>query len=137
MNDLIKYLLDYAFDREINLVLAKELDPSFPSCAISARRSILINLNWKNHNELPFIIAHEIAHILEDDPGVCYYSSATSRVKIEARANSRAIGLMLGYCQVNDIDVDNPLAFCDCFGVPTEYAYLVYLKLDTSNPDRR
>lgn len=129
MNDLVNYLLNFAFDQGIGSILTKEPAPDFPSCAISENRMIIINLNWHHPYELPFIIAHEIAHVLEGDPGTCYYSSSTTRIKAEGRANERAIELILNYCHAYDIPVSNSVAFCEQFGIPTELDYIAYLKI--------
>lgn len=130
MNDLITSIVNYAFDRGIGVVMTHQLPAQFPSSASDEERKILVNLNWRKQTEIPFIIAHEIGHLVNGDSGVNYYSSATIRSKSEAAANSFAIGLLMEYCQAQGLVVDNPVTFCERFGVPASLDYLVYLKMN-------
>ena len=67
MNELIEYLLNYAFDHGIGYKLV-HADPYDPSLSLKKHNLMVINLNWHNQSELPFIIGHEIGHfILGDD----------------------------------------------------------------------
>lgn len=129
MNDLITHLINYAFDHGIGVVMTHRLPAHFPSSASAGERKILVNLNWREPTEIPFIIAHEIGHLVNGDNGVRYYSSATIRSKSEAAANSFAIGLLMECCQAQGLVVDNPVTFCERFGVPASLDYLVYLKM--------
>lgn len=130
-NDLIRWLINWAFDHDIGVTITSDLPADFPSSASSRQRKILFNTNWQNKNELPFILAHEIGHLLDHDEGINYYSSATIHNKTEYQANCTAIDLLLQYCQRNDMDVDNPISFCECFGVPIELEYVVVLKISS------
>lgn len=49
--------------------------------------------------------------------------------KTEYRANCTAIDILLSYCYDNDIEIDNPITFCEQFGVPINFEYIVSLKL--------
>lgn len=130
MSDLITYLINYTFDHGIGVVLTHQLPAQFPSSASAGERKILVNLNWQKQTEIPFIIAHEIGHLVNGDSGVNYYSSATIRNKSEAAANSFAIGLLMEYCQAQGLTVNNPVTFCERFGVPASLDYLVCLKMN-------
>ena len=68
VSDLIKWLYSYAFDHKIG-VLQITTAKEYSSLADKNKRTIVINNNWKNKKELPFIIGHEIGHIMEGNPG--------------------------------------------------------------------
>lgn len=117
MNDAITWLCAYAFDRNINVTLDKlSFSTDVPSCMFG--RSIIINTNWKNQNELPFIIAHEIGHVLNEDEGKLYYSTSTAHSKFETAANERAIDLLLEYCDHEDFLPNNYIDFMELYGIP-------------------
>lgn len=119
MNDIITYLLNFAFDRGIEIVWTDKLKPTAPSCAVPKDNKIIINGQWHDANELPFQIAHEIGHMLNGDEGVLYYSSYCSHSKIEANADIKAIDLLLDYCFLNDKQTENYSDFMYCYSVPS------------------
>lgn len=129
MNNLISYLINYGFDRGISSTLTEELPPDFPSSASSKYQKVLINMNWHNKWEVPFSFAHELGHLINHDEGVNYYHSVTVHTKTEYRANCTAIDILLSYCYDNDIEIDNPIIFCEQFGIPFNLEYIVSLKL--------
>lgn len=129
MDELITYLINFALARGIGVTVSSQLPVDFPSSASSKQRKILFNTNWQNKSELPFILAHEIGHLLDDDEGINYYSSATVHNQTEYRANCTAIDLLLHYCCINNINVDNPIKFCEQFGIPNEFEYIAALKI--------
>lgn len=119
MNDIIRWLCDFAFDHQIGVTLNNlNFDQNVPSCMYG--KSIIINLNWKNENEIPFIFAHEIGHVLNEDEGRLYYSTATAHSKIEASANERAVYLLLEYCKNEDLLPDNYIDFMELYGIPRQ-----------------
>lgn len=129
MNNLISYLINYGFDRGISSTLTEELPPDFPSSASSKYQKVLINMNWHNKWEVPFSFAHELGHLINHDEGVNYYHSVTVHTKTEYRANCAAIDILLSYCYDNDIEANNPIDFCERFGIPINLEYIVSLKL--------
>lgn len=118
MENLINWLLNYAFDHGIGYVLTNKLPSSIPHTASAKRRMILINKHYGNPQEMPFAIAHEIGHVMDGDSGIRYYCSTTIHDKAEYRANQFAIKLLKQYCQDNDIDCDNQVDFYRRFGIP-------------------
>lgn len=86
-------------------------------------------MNWRNKWEVPFSFAHELGHLINHDEGVNYYHSVTVHTKTEYRANCTAIDILLSYCYDNDIEIDNPIVFCEQFGIPFNLEYIVSLKL--------
>lgn len=128
-NDLIRWLINWAFDHDIGVTITSDLPADLPHCASAKRRSILINRNYGNPAELPFAFAHELGHVLNGDDGIRYYQSASVHNKCEYQANLAGIRLLLKYCRTNDISVDNPVSFCERFGIPSEYEYVVALSM--------
>lgn len=136
MNNLLSFLINYGFDHGISTTLTHKLSPDFPSSSSKAKQKVLINMNWSNKSEIPFILAHELGHLLNGDSGVNYYRSPTVHNKTEFGANSTAINLLIDFCHRYDLYFNNPIQFCEQFGVPAELEYIVANKL-TSKRDRR
>lgn len=55
------------------------------------------------------------------------FCASTVQTKTEYKTRRTAIRVLLKYCRVNDIDVSNLIKFCERFGIPTEYKYIVSL----------
>ncbi|MCH5379865.1 ImmA/IrrE family metallo-endopeptidase [Limosilactobacillus reuteri] len=127
MDDLITYLTKYGASKGIIIRLTRKLDPYFPSCARD--NHVLINMRWHNKWEIPFSYAHELGHIINGDEGTNYYHSATIHSKTEFEANKTAIDILIDYAIKNDVCIDNPVSFCEQFGVPYRLEYVVALKL--------
>lgn len=128
-NDLVQWLMNWAFDHGISVTFNPYLPPSLPHCASAAKRKILMNWKYGNPNEIPFALAHEIGHIVDDDPGVRYYTCATIHDKAEYRANTFGIRLLKQYCTNHDIHIDCSVKFCEVFGIPTRLDYIAELEL--------
>lgn len=124
-NDLIRWLMNWAFDHGIAVILTSKIKKDLPHCASASKKTVLINLNYGNWKEIPFALAHEIGHIVDEDKGTRYYSSATLHDKAEYRANTFGVRLLCTYCQVNDIHINNAIKFCEVFGVPSNLDYIV------------
>ena len=136
MDDLTKYLINYAFDHGIGVVLTNQLPAELPSAASFQRRKVLINMNWQPKTEIPFIMAHEIAHVLNGDDGTRYYESATIHSKVEYQANLTAVEILLNYCHNLDIEASNPVHLCENFGIPTALEYVVREQVQTYHVSR-
>lgn len=126
LNDLIEWLVNYAFDNNIGCILTRCLKPETPSSSYGDERIVIVNMNWKHPDEIPFSFAHEIGHILNGDKGVHQFS-ATGSSKEEYHANITGIKLLNLYCQKHDISVNNPVRFCECFGIPNQFDYIASL----------
>ena len=124
MEDLMEWLINYAFDHHIGVQLTSYLQPHTPSTSYGDYRLVVVNTRWYKHNEVPFSLAHEIGHVINGDRGVHAYT-ATAETKEEHAANVTGIKLLLAYCQEHDIYFDNPVVFCQQFGAPLELDYLV------------
>lgn len=86
MNNTTKYLFNFAYDNQISIILDKKINVPFSD---PKRRLVVIN------NYEPFPLAHEIAHILNDDPGILYFTQSKS--SIEGGANKLAVKLLAEY----------------------------------------
>lgn len=128
-NDLVQWLMNWAFDHGISVTFNPYLPPSLPHCASAAKRKVLMNWKYGNPDEIPFALAHEIGHIVDDDPGTRYYKSATLHDKAEYRANLFGISLLKQYCIAHDISINSAIKFCEVFGIPEKLDYVVSLEL--------
>ena len=117
MNELIEYLLNYAFDHEIGykLVCADSYDPSL---SLKKHNLMVINLNWHNQSELPFIIGHEIGHFILGDEGIMYYSSFSGQNSEEKSADLYALNLLYDYACNNGQYFEEPGQFIQMYGIP-------------------
>lgn len=132
MNSTLQYLFNYAFSNKIGVTVTNNLSPTTPSMSRSSNQTILINLNWHNQNEIPFIFAHEIAHLLNNDVGILYYTSSNSRSKIETSANIKAIEILTNYSEILGFEITNPITFMESFGIPLKFEDLVINQLEKS-----
>lgn len=125
MDNIMTYLINYALDHGISCMVCPNLPSHIPHSASAKNRKILINPNYGSPNELPFATAHELGHVLNGDTGIRYYQSANVHSKCEYQANLTGIRLLLTYCYSNDITISNPISFCERFGIPFEFDYIV------------
>lgn len=112
------------FDNGINYILTDQISPNVPSCAIPSKNTIIINAKYGNQKELPFTIAHEIGHILNNEADVLYFTGFSNHSKIEMRANRRAVKLLLEYCNCHDLALE-PAKFAETFGIPSSFEDMV------------
>lgn len=125
MDDVINYLLNFAMKNKIGFVWTDLLTPYTSSAADCKNREIVINGNWHNKKELPFMIAHEIAHILNKDMGILYFTSNSSKSHIESNANAGAINILVDYCDKLGLSRYNAIKFMDVFGIPANLESIV------------
>ena len=95
------------------------LDEYTPPCASATYNKIVMNTNWHNQNEIPFQLAHEIAHIQNHDDCemAFYHASYSSQERMEREANLGAIKLLLPIFK--DIGYENnPVTFMQVFNIP-------------------
>lgn len=117
MNELIQWLFNFGYDHDISIDTTKQLNPDTPSLADVKDGHVIINMNWSNQSEIPFIFAHEIGHVL------CGHVTYSPKNEIEA--NKTAIGILIKYCWENNINISNPIRFCEEFGIPLRLNYLI------------
>lgn len=103
-----------------------------PPSASYKYMKIAMNSNWHNPNETVFQLAHEIAHIINQDDCIAFYhASYASQERIEREANVEAIKLLvpiffdMGYKR-------NVIKFMQVFHIPNYLFDNVY-KIMESN----
>lgn len=129
MEQTLQYLYDFAFSHHIGINYNSKLTPYAPSLSRGSTQTIYINMNWHNKKEIPFIIAHEISHLLNKDVGILYYTTGSSRSKIEKSANTGAIDILIGYADYLGIEQVNVVKFMEEFGIPSKFENLVMNRL--------
>lgn len=123
---LIKYLMNAAmFDYKIGVEFSNRLPPFAPPLSYNhVGRLIIMNARWPYPTEIPFQLAHEIAHVLYEDQQ--YYNLNDQTVNHgEADANVFAIKLLQKYCKENDYHFDTYYKFAQAFGIPRHVYYLL------------
>lgn len=116
MDEVIDWLVNYALDHDIGVILDRlNFGPNVS--ASTDGKNVLVNMNWKNSNEVPFLLAHEISHVLNKD-GAANYCTATSTTKMESVANNNAIDLLLEYCNACDKQPQTYIDFMKYYGIP-------------------
>ena len=118
MNDLIEYLLNYAFDCGIGYKLV-HANPDDPSLSLKKHNLMVINLNWHNQSELPLIIGHEIGHFILGDKGVLYYSSFSGQNSEEKSADLYSLNLLYNYACSRGQYFEEPGQFLSAYGIPS------------------
>lgn len=123
---LIKYLMNAAmFDYHIGVEFTNQLPPLAPPISYNnVGRLIIMNARWPYPSEIPFQLAHEIAHVVHEDQH--YYSLNDRTVnRGEADANIFAIELLKKYCKENDYYFNTYYDFARAFGIPKKCYYLL------------
>lgn len=123
---LLKYLMNYAmFDCHIGIEFTDKLPPFAPSASYNTvGRLIIMNALWPYPTEIPFQLAHEIAHVLHEDQHYYNLNDGTANSG-EASANIFAIKLLQKYCKENDYRFDTYYKFAQAFGIPRHVYYLL------------
>jgi Zn-dependent peptidase ImmA (M78 family) len=89
---------------------------------------IVINTNWHIHSQIPYQAAHEIAHVLHEDPGVVYFHVPTAKSGIEAEANRTAINILapmyFDEIEPEDANIDE---FLGAFAIPSYMYDVTYI----------
>lgn len=84
---------------------------------------IIFNSNYYQDSEKPFMLAHEIGHVINGNPGCDKLVNGLG--KEESIADKFAIDLLLEYCLDQDIWFDNIYDFAESFGIPSGKYYLL------------
>lgn len=116
VNDLIQYLFNFAFDHNIGVLLLST-SKEYNSLADKTKKTIIINTNWKNQNELPFIIGHEIGHLMEGEPGLSYFCGTSLNSK-ERKADLFSLNIIFEYATLQYDTYEEPIQFIQQYGIP-------------------
>ena len=120
MDDAIDYLTQYAKDHDIEVKWA-HFSPFTPPGSSYKYHRVVMNLDWHNHQELVFQLAHEISHVLHGDKGdvVYYHACFTGKESVEYKANLGAVKILVPfYCEQRDKENINSYEFETIFDVP-------------------
>lgn len=115
-DDLTSYLLDYAKMSGVNYELA-HLAPDFSSRAVPEEDLIIINVDWYDQREIPFMIGHEIAHVLHHDK-ILEYFTEIARCTGEKDADRFSFDLIFDYNYSQPQPITDPLEFVRLYGIP-------------------
>lgn len=123
---LMKYLMNYAmFDCHIGVEFTNNLPSYAPSVSYNRPgKLIIMNSQWPYPTQTPFLLAHEIYHVLNEEKSYFNLNNKTKHSG-EAKANIFAIKLLQRYCEENDFNFTNIYQFAKCFGIPKECYYLL------------
>lgn len=122
---LLKFLMNKAmFDYHIGVEFTNQLPPFAPPiCYNDPGKCIIMNSRWPYPTEIPFQLAHEIAHVLHENQHYYNLNEKTAS-RGETNANIFAIKLLQKYCKENDFHFDSYYKFADAFCIPHRLYYL-------------
>ena len=124
IDECVTRLLNYAYEHNVGFALTGDVEPDQPSAAYPSRRFIIVNTQWRDHQQLPYTIAHEIGHVINGDPDVAYFHP--SRNSMEGEANRFAVRLLHSLFEVEDSQ-----RFIENFHIPgymSDYVREIYTK---------
>lgn len=123
MNDeFMTSTLNFAFDHGIRYELTNEMDPNTPSGSSAYHKSIVINMNWHDQQQLPFVVAHETAHVICGHKGISYFCDSSNSAT-EAEANRTAVDILVPmYFEDVDPQDANYHKFLDSFHIEESMA---------------
>ena len=125
-NNLINWLMNYCFDHDIGACLTNELPDAIggKSYVIPADL-VVVNNNWHNELEIPFIIGHELGHLMLGHKRKEFDESPTKRILMERAANEYSLYLLTEYCDLHEIYFYDKYTFAHAFGIPKDCYYLL------------
>lgn len=123
MNDnFMQSTLNFAFDHKIRYELTSAMNSDTPSGSSAYYKAIVINMNWYDQQQLPFVVAHETGHVLCGHRGISYFCEPSNSAT-EAEANRTAIDILVPM-YFADIDAQdaNYHAFMESFHIKESLA---------------
>ena len=124
-NEVIKWLMNYALDHQFGVTFSYTTEDDDPSEAFPEYSTAVINANWKNIDEIPFIIGHELGHLVLGHKRKEFDESPVKRIRMEKSANEYSLYLLTEYCDDMDFYFDNKYVFAETFGIPKSVYYLL------------
>ena len=131
MEDLVKYLLKYAFDHGISCALIRR-EQTYQSVALPDKKLIVINQNCKNKFELPFILGHEIGHIMNGNVNGAFYCGKPVNSE-ERLADLYSLNLIYGYASNQFDNFEEPVQFIQQYGIPDRMLDDAYRLFEKNN----
>lgn len=124
MDNVLQWLMNYCLDNDIGVVYKNDLPSTAPSDSWCNPKLVIFNGNYYKENEKPFMLAHEIGHVIEGNPEF-YHLAYLGREKGEFSANRFAINLLRIYCLENDIHYSTYYDFAKAFAIPKQQYYVL------------
>lgn len=123
---LMQYLMNYAmFDCHIGVEFTNRLPAYAPSVSYNEPgKLIIMNANWPFPTQTPFLLAHEIGHVLHEYEAYFNLNDDTKHSG-EAQENIFAIKLLQKYCIENEFNFSSIYQFARSFAIPQECYYLL------------
>lgn len=119
MDDIITDLCNYAMKHGIGFILTRDLKSGTVAAANTESRTVIVNMNYKDKQQIPLQFAHEIGHIINGDHSMRALYFTPSKYGIELNANVTALNLLAPYYledKPNEyVDVDS---FMEMFAIP-------------------
>lgn len=117
MDDLLEYLMNYALDAGIGVIYDATLPSDAPSVSYAKSRIVILNGNWARQIESPFILAHEIGHIVLQHR-CSALAAPTIKIKMEHEADVFAAEIIWNYSKLIGTEYSNVYSFMQAFGIP-------------------
>ncbi|CAK1254448.1 MULTISPECIES: ImmA/IrrE family metallo-endopeptidase [Fructobacillus] len=132
MQEIINSLLTYAEKLNLGVIYTAALTKKTPSFADTQSKFIVINSNWYRPSQLPFIIAHEISHLLQCSSGDAKLSATTLlNERYEKEANHQAIHLLVPFYVIDkEKEQVNVYEFMKLFDLPTYLEDICHTELN-------
>lgn len=118
------WLLNYCLNNDIGVIYRKSLPSYAPSVSYENPKLVIFNDNFQDKTQKPFMLAHEIGHVVEGNSQY-YKLSHLGMNRGEYSANIFAINLLWEYCLDSDIWFETIYDFATSFGIPHECWYLL------------
>lgn len=120
-NELVQYLLNYAYDHGIGYKI-EAVDPDWIPVYIPWKNLIIINSNWRDPKQIALQVAHEIGHALNDDSEFEYQACFSATSKVERAATRRGLEIIIKHVYDDSELYDvNYRQFMDVLSVPGHY----------------
>ncbi|RHW53682.1 ImmA/IrrE family metallo-endopeptidase [Lactobacillus bombicola] len=133
MDEVLDWITRFCWSKKIGIQYIPYMDPHDPSICYEWPRLIIFNENWHKIAEKPFMLSHEIGHILNGDTSHYHNHNCLHGVgEEEYLANVFAIKLLIQYCQENDIHFNNIYDFAKAFGIPSNVYYILEKYIDVN-----
>lgn len=143
-NDLLIYICNLIEDHHLSYILSRLEDRHFRSRYLPQQKLIIINTNWWDKSEIPFMAAHELGHYVNGDLGVMYYEhtsiwdqhAAFNRnddAYKEHQADLYALQVIWDFANFQGYTCEDPGEFMQQFKIPARMATSVLKKFKNSN----
>ena len=143
-NDLLLYICHLIEDHNLGVILSRLDDRHFRSRYLPQKKLIIINTNWWNPSEVPFMAAHELGHCINGDKGVMYYAhdydwqehdafNRNDDAFKEDQADLYGLNLIWDYASSQGYTCEDPGEFMLQFGIPERLKKVVAKKFKSNN----